>query len=95
MISSTSSSDSVARTSQAPIAGPSVARPRSRSVSDQVSTESATKLHQELVNQPEIRPEVVARAKSLAADPNYPSPEVMRRVGEMILGSPDLSEDES
>jgi hypothetical protein len=62
---------------------------------DQVSTESAAKLATELTRQPEIRPEVVERAKALAADPNYPPPEVMRRVGEMILGSPDLTEDES
>lgn len=76
--------------------GQAPARPRVQHAdADQVSTESAAKLSTELGRQPEIRPEVVERAKALAADPNYPSPEVIRRVGEMILGSPDLTEDES
>jgi hypothetical protein len=94
MISSTSSSDSAARAGQALTAGPMTARPRALRT-DQVSTESAAKLREELASQPEIRPEVLERAKALAADPSYPSAEVIRRVGEMILGSPDLSEDES
>jgi hypothetical protein len=42
--------------------------------------------------QPEIRPEVLERAKALAADPAYPSPAIMRDVARQILGSPDLSE---
>jgi hypothetical protein len=96
MISSTSSSDPTLRVGQAVTNGQAPARPRAaRPADDQVSTEGAAKLATELARQPEIRPEVVERAQALAADPNYPSPEIMRRVGEMILGSPDLSEDES
>lgn len=95
MISSTSSSDPAARAGQASLSGPSVHRPRPRLANDQISIGTAAKLGEELAKQPEIRPDVVARARALAADPSYPSPEVMRRVGEMILGSPDLSEDES
>lgn len=95
MISSTSSSDSAARSGQVPLAGPSVSRPKPQLPRDQISMGTAAKLATELARQPEIRPDVVARAEALAADPSYPSPEIMRRVGEMILGSPDLSEDES
>ena len=45
-----------------------------------------------LSNQPEIRPEVVARARLLAADPAYPSPAILRQVGKVILNSPDPDE---
>lgn len=62
---------------------------------DQISTDNAAFLRSELQRQPEIRPEVVARAKALANDPNYPSLEVLRGVASQILASPDLSEDES
>jgi hypothetical protein len=62
---------------------------------DQISTESAAFLKASLSSQPEVRPDVVARAKELAADPNYPSAAIMKNVAGQILGSPDLSEDES
>jgi hypothetical protein len=62
---------------------------------DQISTESAAFLKTSLASQPEIRPEVVERAKALAADPNYPSAAIMRSVAGQILASPDLSEDAS
>ena len=94
MISSTSSSDPTSRAGNPLAAGPAAARPRSPRA-DQVSTESGVRLQAELARQPEIRPEVLARAQVLAADPDYPSAAVIRRVGEMILEAPDLSEDES
>jgi hypothetical protein len=62
---------------------------------DQISTESAAVLKSALSSQPEIRPDVVARAKELAADPSYPSAAIIKNVAGQILGSPDLSEDES
>jgi hypothetical protein len=31
----------------------------------------------------------------LAADPGYPPPEVLRKIGAIILRAPDLSADES
>jgi hypothetical protein len=94
MISSTSSSDRAARpeavaASTTPAVRPYTPRP------DQISTESAAFLRAELQRQPEIRPEVVERARALAADPNYPPPAVLREVAHQILNSPDLSEDES
>ena len=62
---------------------------------DQISTEGAAFLRAELQRQPAVRPEVIARARVLAADPNYPSFEALKKVAEQILGSPDLSEDAS
>ncbi|HWL16859.1 MAG TPA: hypothetical protein VNR00_14725 [Opitutus sp.] len=62
---------------------------------DQLSTDSAAFLRSELQRQPEVRAEVVERARALASDPNYPSREVLKHVGAAILTSPDLSEDES
>ena len=62
---------------------------------DHLSTDSAAHLRATLAAQPEIRPEVVERAKALAADKNYPSTDTLRQVGTMILNTPDLSEDQS
>ena len=61
----------------------------------QVSTASMSTLRAELNRQPEVRADVVARAKALTADPNYPSLEVLRNVADLILRAPDLSEDQS
>jgi predicted metal-dependent RNase len=54
-----------------------------------------TFLRAELKRQPEIRPDVVARARTLLRDPDYPRIEILRNVASQILESPDLSEDES
>jgi hypothetical protein len=43
--------------------------------------------------QPGVRPDVVARAKLLAADPNYPPVAVIRKLACQILAAPDLSEE--
>lgn len=94
MISSASSPDRTARTDLVSAAGPSAPRPYAPRP-DQITTESAAFLRGELARQPAIRPEVVERARALAADSGYPSTEVITRVAEMILAAPDLSEDES
>jgi len=94
MILSTISTDRSMRPELNPPAIDSSSR-KARPQPDQISTESAEFLRSELKRQPEIRPEVVERARALAADPNYPSIEVLRKVAEQILGSPDLSEDQS
>lgn len=94
MISSTTSTDRAARPELVSASGPSAGRalaPRP----DQISTENAAFLRAELARQPEIRPEVVARARGLAADPSYPPTEALKKIAEQILGSPDLSEDEA
>jgi hypothetical protein len=90
MINSTSSSDRVLRPD-----GPvhHTPTPASRSAgADRFSPENSKALQAELSNQPEIRPDVVARARVLAADPSYPSAAILRKVSEVILRSPDLTE---
>jgi hypothetical protein len=57
--------------------------------SDRFSPENTAALKSALQNQPEVRPEVVARARALAADPSWPTPGILRHVGGMILASQD------
>lgn len=91
MINSTSNSDHTARTGAVP---PKPTAPRSIAPGrDKFSTAQAQQLREALARQPEIRPEVVARGKALAADPSYPPPEVLLKVASLILRSPDPSED--
>lgn len=94
MILSTTSTDRSARPELIPASA--AARPCNARLSpDQISTESAEFLRAELERQPAIRPDVVARGRALAADPNYPPMETLRKVAAQILKSPDLSEDQS
>jgi hypothetical protein len=91
MINSTSSSDRTVRPDSVPPIPPKAVV---RGVgSDQFSAENSAALRSALAAQPEIRPDVVARGRTLAADPSYPSPEILRKVGEAILKAPDLSVD--
>jgi hypothetical protein len=90
MINSTSSSDRVLRPEGVVLHTPTP--PDRGPGSDRFSPEHTAALKSALASQPAIRPEVVARARALAADPNYPSPQILRKVGEVILGSPDLTE---
>ncbi len=91
MINSTSSSDRAARTDNVlPPVSKTVAQNPGR---DQFSAAHSAVLHSALAAQPEIRPEVVARGRALASDPSYPSQAILRKVGEAIMKSPDLSED--
>ncbi|MEA3212885.1 MAG: hypothetical protein QOE70_5942 [Chthoniobacter sp.] len=39
-----------------------------------------------LQNKPEIRPEVLARGRALAADPNYPTPAIINKLAGLIVG---------
>jgi hypothetical protein len=94
MISSTSSSDRAARPELVSTSSPVSTRPTTPRP-DQISTESAAFLRAELVRQPEVRPEVVERGRTLAADPNYPSSSIIQGIAGKILASPDLSEDVS
>lgn len=48
-----------------------------------------------LARQPAIRPEVVARARALAMNPDYPPMTIIRIMAQQILAAPDLSEDPS
>jgi hypothetical protein len=94
MINSTTATDRTTQLAAVAALSPKTPRPPTQR-SDQLSTENAAYLHAALARQPEIRPEVVERAKNLAADPNYPSAATLQRVGQFILNSPDLTEDQS
>jgi len=91
MINSTSSSDRTIRPDTvSPIPPKTAVRGAG---SDQFSAENSAALRSALASQPEIRPDVVARGQALAADPSYPSREILRQVGQAILKAPDLSVD--
>ena len=62
---------------------------------EQLSATNLAVLRSELSRQPEIRPEVVARARALVADPEYPRIPILQVVAQQILRAPDLSELES
>jgi len=90
MINSTSSSDRVLRPDGVVLHAktPSPQGPEA----DRFAPEHTDALKAALSSQPEIRPDVVARARLLAADPSYPSPAILRQVGRVILNSPDPDE---
>jgi len=95
MIHSASSSSPSARNDAiAAAANASVTRVP-REATDQIHIDKAAALRAGLGQVPEIRPEVVARARALAADPSYPSDEIIRHVSSVIVNSPDLSEEGS
>lgn len=60
---------------------------------DQFSARQAGALQAALQAHPEIRPEVVARGKQLAADADYPSAVILSKVASALLASPDLTEE--
>jgi len=95
MIDSTSPSDRAARASATTADLQKPAAARIQPAFDSLSTDKTTQLQDALQQVPEIRPEVVARGKALAADPGYPSASIIASVAGMIVNSPDLSEDES
>ena len=94
MIQSTSNSDASgrARALAAAEAQSAMGTPIKR---DRLSTAGADALHAALQAQPEIRPEVVARGRTLAADPSYPSPEIIKQISERIVRSPDPADEPS
>ncbi len=94
MISSTSSTDRAVRPDAATTSSQAPFR-REAPKPDRISIESAAFLRAELARQPEIRPDMVARARVLAADPAYPHSEALQKIAEQILNAPDLSEDAS
>ena len=94
MIASTSTTGRTLRAD--PLAAPGQCGSRSVALrSDRFSSQSTTYLKAALDRQPAVRPEVVERAKMLAADPDYPSAAVIQHVARHILASPDLSEDQT
>lgn len=94
MINSTTSTDRTASAETISAQGNPATRPTAPRT-DLLSTENVAFLRAELNRQPEIRPEVLERARALAIDPNYPSRETMQKLAGMMLNSPDLSDDQS
>jgi len=94
MITSTTSAERTVRPEAATLPNQPIVRsdaPRP----DTLATASADTLRRALTEQPEIRPEVVERARALAADPTYPSQSILQKVAAQILAAPDRSEDQS
>jgi hypothetical protein len=91
MINSTPSPDRTARPDLTALVPPK--NPVVRPGTDRFSATNSAALHAALAAQPEIRPEVVARGRALAADPAYPPVAVLRQIGQMFLRAPDLTEE--
>jgi hypothetical protein len=60
--------------------------------SDRLSSANTQALREALNNTPEIRPEVVAKGKALAVDPNYPPREIIENLAKLMVESRDASE---
>jgi len=60
---------------------------------ERLSSPSQEALQSALSDQPEIRPEVVARGEELVVDANYPPKEIIRQLSELLIGSTDLAEE--
>jgi hypothetical protein len=87
MIPSTSSSDRVLRPEGVVLHAKTP--PTGGQAPDRFSPENSAALKSALQAQPAVRPEVVARGRALAADPSWPSPEILQAVGSKLLASPD------
>ena len=94
MIDSTSSSHRTAQLERFTSLDIGASRP-SGARTDHVSVERIAFLRAELLRQPEIRSEVVERARALATDPNYPLPAMNLALARLILSAPDHSEDQA
>lgn len=64
----------------APVPGPSAP------VQDPVAVHRVAALLAMLENKPEVRPEVVARGRALAADSGYPPPDVISKLAGLVVG---------
>jgi hypothetical protein len=65
-------------------ATPPRSTPASAMLSDRVSLTNSSALEQSLANSPASRPDMVERAKSLIADPTYPSPDILSAVSRQL-----------
>lgn len=61
------------------------------SVGDSLSSANTAGLREALAQTSEIRPEVVARGKALAIDPNYPPRELIESLAKLMVESRDLT----
>ena len=51
---------------------------------DRAAFDEVAKMQQALEGMPDVRPAVVARAKSLIGDVNYPPMETIQKIGELL-----------
>ncbi len=93
MIHSALSSSASARNDAITVAIANPGQRLARSLADQIHIDKASALRNSLQQVPEIRAEVVERARALLANPAYPSNEIIRHLSAVIINSPDLSED--
>lgn len=93
MINTNNTTESLLRTELiAGKASQASAKPQRPTDTDRLSSTSQDLLASALAEDPEIRPEVVARAQKLVVDANYPPKEIIRQLSELLIVSPDLSE---
>ena len=59
--------------------------PKEPATSDTPQIAKQEKLLGALANEPEVRPEEVARGKELAADPNYPSDDLLAKLADVFV----------
>jgi hypothetical protein len=58
---------------------------------ERLSRASTDALREALAHTPEVRPEVVERARSLAVDPNYPPRHIIEDLARLMVESRDVS----
>jgi hypothetical protein len=58
---------------------------------DSLSSANTNGLREALAQTTEIRPEVVARGKTLAVDPNYPPRQLIESLAKLMVESRDLT----
>jgi hypothetical protein len=58
-----------------------------KSATGQQKAERKERLKEALMREPAVRPEVVERARKLAADPDYPSVDVLTKIAEKFVNS--------
>jgi hypothetical protein len=93
MINTTSKTDSLAHVDTIAAQHPRpAATPTRPAETDRLSKSSQDTLQNLLSQQPEVRPEVVARGQALAVDANYPPLAIIRRLSELLANSSDLAE---
>lgn len=57
--------------------------------SDSLSAETSENVRSALASLPEVRADVVARGRQLAADPNYPSQDIVNKIAQLITPLPE------
>jgi hypothetical protein len=96
MIHSASSSNPSARNNALAAALVPAAPARSAPApADQIHIDLSSTLRLALQQSPEIRPEVVARARAIVSDSTYPSDMILRAISAVIINAPDISEDQA